>query len=161
MDTQGCGPPSAPPIGMVIAQVGKALDRAFDDALCAVGGSRPTWLILLAVQSGAGGAQASVAARVGISGPTLIHHLDRLEAAGLIGRTRDVTNRRLQAITLTAAGQAMFATLRRAAAAFDRRLRADLDAGDLEVLRRVLPRIQDNVQHSAQHSAQQEEQGSS
>jgi MarR family transcriptional regulator, transcriptional regulator for hemolysin len=69
------GPPQRTPIGMLIARVGKQVDRAFDDALADAGGSRPTWLILLAVKTGAGSTQSGIAERVGISGPTLIHHL--------------------------------------------------------------------------------------
>jgi MarR family transcriptional regulator for hemolysin len=130
---------------MLVAQAGKALDRAFDDALSAAGGSRPTWLILLAVKTGAGGAQSSIATRVGITGPTLVHHLDRLDAAGLISRQRDPSNRRLQAITLTAHGDAMFTRLRSAAVAFDRRLRKGVTEDDLATLRRVLPTMQNNV----------------
>jgi MarR family transcriptional regulator for hemolysin len=130
---------------MLIAQTGKALDRAFDDALSAAGGSRPTWLILLAVKTGAGGAQSSIAARVGITGPTLVHHLDRLDAAGLISRQRDPSNRRLQTITLTTDGEAAFTRLRSAAVTFDRRLRTGVTDDDLAVLRRVLPRMQHNV----------------
>jgi MarR family transcriptional regulator, transcriptional regulator for hemolysin len=140
------GPPGGgQPVGMLVAQAGKALDRAFDDALSIAGGSRPTWLILLAVKTGAGGAQASIAARVGITGPTLVHHLDRLDAAGLISRRRDPANRRLQAITLSAAGEAMFDQLRSAAVAFDRRLRNGIGEDELATLRRVLPRMQHNV----------------
>jgi len=140
------GPPSGgPPIGRIVAQAGKALDRAFDDALSSAGGSRPTWLILLAVKTGAGGAQATIAARVGITGPTLVHHLDRLDAAGLISRHRDPGNRRLQAITLTPDGEAMFTRLRGAAVAFDRRLRNGVTDDDLATLRRVLPTMQHNV----------------
>jgi MarR family transcriptional regulator, transcriptional regulator for hemolysin len=141
----GAPPRGGPPIGMIVAQAGKALDRAFDDALSAAGGSRPTWLILLAVKTGAGGAQASIATRVGISGPTLVHHLDRLEASGLISRLRDPANRRQQAISLTPGGEAMFDQLREAAVAFDQRLRAGVRADELATLRRVLPLMQRNV----------------
>ncbi|HEX3286784.1 MAG TPA: winged helix-turn-helix transcriptional regulator, partial [Mycobacterium sp.] len=82
-------PPSQPaqmPIGMLVARVGKALDRAFDEALAVAGGTRPAWLILLAVKSGAGTTQTELAKHVGISGPTLIHHLDRLESTALVAR---------------------------------------------------------------------------
>ena len=140
------GPPGgAAPIGMIVAQTGKALDRAFDDALSAAGGSRPTWLILLAVKTGAGGAQANIAVRVGITGPTLVHHLDRLDAAGLIARQRDPANRRVQTISLTAEGEAAFTRLRAAAVAFDRRLRHGIDDDELATLHRVLPLMQRNV----------------
>jgi MarR family transcriptional regulator, transcriptional regulator for hemolysin len=147
-DRHGQMPPGRPgnmPIGMLVARVGKAFDRAFDDALATAGGTRPTWLILLAVKSGAGTTQTSLARHVGISGPTLIHHLDRLESAALVARTRDPANRRPYAITLTPAGDDMFVRLRDAAVAFDRRLRNGISDGMIADLRGVLTALSDNL----------------
>lgn len=141
----GGGPPREQPIGMLAARVGKALDRAFDDALVAAGGNRPTWLILLAVQTGAGSAQSAIAARVGISGPTLTHHLDRLDAAGLVVRARDPANRRTQGVTLTASGEELFLRLRAAAVAFDRQLRSGIADAEVTRLRRLLRTLLANV----------------
>jgi MarR family transcriptional regulator, transcriptional regulator for hemolysin len=139
------GPPRQEPLGIVLARTSKAVERAFDDALAAAGGTRPTWLILLAVKSGAGRTQSGIAERVGISGPTLIHHLDRLESAGLVARRRDPSNRRLQTISLTAAGDALFLQLRDAAIAFDRRLRTGIADAQSAELRRLRSRMHDNV----------------
>jgi MarR family transcriptional regulator for hemolysin len=139
------GPPREEPIGIVVARTGKAADRAFDDALAAVGGNRPTWLILLAVKTGAGPTQTGLADRIGVSGPTLTHHLDRLETVGLVQRTRDPANRRVQTIALTAAGDALFLRLRDAAVEFDRRLRRRLTQSDVAVLRRTLTVLYENV----------------
>jgi MarR family transcriptional regulator for hemolysin len=139
------GPPAQMPIGMLVARVGKALDRAFDDALAAAGGTRPVWLILLAVKSGAGTTQTTLARHVGISGPTLIHHLDRLESTGLVARTRDPANRRPYTITLTSAGDELFVRLRDAAVAFDRRLRNGIGERRIADLRRALTALSDNL----------------
>jgi MarR family transcriptional regulator, transcriptional regulator for hemolysin len=138
------GPPPEP-LGMLIARVGKRLDRAFDDALSEVGGSRPAWLILLAVKTGARGSQSAIAERVGISGPTLIHHLDRLEADGLIRRRRDKSNRRVQDVALTASGDRVFMRLRETAVAFDRRLHSGLTDRQTAQLRRLLSTISANI----------------
>jgi MarR family transcriptional regulator for hemolysin len=143
--TEPVGPPREEPIGIVVARAGKAADRAFDDALATAGGNRPTWLVLLAVKTGAGRTQTGLADRIGISGPTLTHHLDHLEAAGLVQRSRDPANRRVQTITLTATGDALFLRLRNAAVEFDRRLRARLTDSDIAALRRTLTMLYDNV----------------
>ena len=45
-------PPSSEPIGLHVARVAKSLNRAFEAALSDVGGSLPTWLILLSLKSG-------------------------------------------------------------------------------------------------------------
>jgi MarR family transcriptional regulator, transcriptional regulator for hemolysin len=128
------------PIGLAVTVTAKALSRAFDDALAVVGGSTPVWLVLQAVMS------TEVAAAVGVRQPTLTHHLDGLERAGLVTRTRDPGNRRVQRIAVTEAGEALFLRLRRAAAAFEGRLRAGLDEEDVVTLRRLLAQLEENAQ---------------
>jgi MarR family transcriptional regulator for hemolysin len=135
------GPPRQVPLGILVARVGKQLERAFDDALARSGGTRPAWLILLAVTAGAGGTQSALASRVGISGPTLVHHLDRLEAAGLVTRSRDERNRRASAVSLTEAGRDAFARLREAAVGFDGLLHTGLSDDEAAELRRLLGKV--------------------
>ena len=77
----------------------KALSRSFDDALAERGGSLPSWLVLLS-RDGAP-SQRSIAAEVGVEGPTLTHHLNRMEADGLVTRQRDPQNRRVHQVELT------------------------------------------------------------
>jgi MarR family transcriptional regulator for hemolysin len=150
------GPPAEPPIGLALATASKAVERAFDDALAAAGGSRPTWLILLAIVSGAGTTQTELAERVGITGPTLVHHLDRLEAAGLLNRHHDPDNRRIRRLSLTAAGKRAFLHLREAAAGFDARLRRGLTATDVATLRRLLAAVSENAVPSDRNSSTKE-----
>jgi MarR family transcriptional regulator for hemolysin len=138
------GPPSETPIGLLIAQVGRSVEDAFDSALAAAGGSRPIWLILLAIMSGAGSTQSSIAEHVGITGPTLVHHLDRLEKAGFVVRTIDPDNRRVRKLSLTATGREAFLSLRQAAITFDARLRQDVSPTQVQTLRRLLPRLRAN-----------------
>jgi MarR family transcriptional regulator, transcriptional regulator for hemolysin len=134
------------PIGLAVTATAKALSRAFDDALAAVGGSTPTWLVLQAVQSTEAATQGELAAVVGVRQPTLTHHLDGLERAGLVTRSRDPGNRRVQRIAVTESGEQLFLRLRRAAAAFEGRLRAGLDDDDVATLRRLLAQLEENAQ---------------
>jgi MarR family transcriptional regulator for hemolysin len=85
-----------------------------------------------------------VADAVGIEGATLTHHLNKMEAAGLVTRRRDPGNRRVHQVQLTAAGDALFASLLQRAAAFDEQLRAGFSGSDLEQLRRLLDRLAEN-----------------
>lgn len=137
--------PRQEPIGLQLARTAKAVGRAFDDALTAAGGSRPTWLILLALKRRSWGTQAELARSLDISGPTLTHHLDSLEQQGLAVRHRDPDNRRVQVVELTEDGERMFDQLRAAAMRHDARLRARLDDDDLAQLRRLLDRLHANV----------------
>jgi MarR family transcriptional regulator for hemolysin len=134
------------PIGLALAATAKALSRAFDDALAAVGGSTPTWLVLQAAKSTEVRTQGELAAALGIKQPTLTHHLDGLERAGLVTRTRDPSNRRVQRIAVTEAGEQLFLRLRRAAAAFEGRLHAGLEDDDVTTLRRLLSQLEENAQ---------------
>ncbi|MGH3264275.1 MAG: MarR family transcriptional regulator, partial [Trebonia sp.] len=86
--------PATPPIGLHLARTAKAVSRAFDDALAAAGGSLPSWLILISVKTRALGNQSELADAVGIRGATLTHHLNAMEADGLVRRRRDPANRR-------------------------------------------------------------------
>lgn len=139
------GPPGEPPIGFVLATAAKDVDRAFDDALRAVGGSRPTWLVLLTLATRSVANQRELADAVGIQDATLTRHLDALEADDLVTRRRDPTNRRVHLVELTAAGHAAFHRMRRAAQAFDRRLRTGIGSDELAQLRELLDRLRMNV----------------
>jgi MarR family transcriptional regulator for hemolysin len=133
------------PIGLVVSATAKVLSREFDAALAAVGGSRPTWLVLLSLKTAAPRTQGELAEAVGIRQPTLSHHLDGLERDGLIRRERTADNRRVQHVTVTEAGEALFLRLRRAAGAFDGRLRAGLDDAEVAELRRLLAHLVENA----------------
>ena len=136
---------SEPPIGLAVTAAAKALSRAFDAALSAVGGSTPTWLVLQAAMSADVATQGELAATIGVRQPTLTHHLDGLERAGLVTRTRDPGNRRVQRIAVTESGEALFLRLRRAAAAFEGRLHAGLEDDDVATLRRLLAQLEENA----------------
>src|SRR5215213_9159917 len=135
------GPPTRDPVGLVLARSAKVVSRAFDDALVEAGGSLPTWLILVSLQRGEHAAQRELAEAVGIEGPTLTHHLNRMEAAGLVTRTRDPANRRVHRVELTDAGTEAFRRLARAVAAFDRRLRKGLTGEQVDALEDLLGRL--------------------
>jgi MarR family transcriptional regulator, transcriptional regulator for hemolysin len=137
--------PERPPIGLQLARAARSVSRAFDDALAQAGGSLPVWLVLISLKSRPLGNQRELADAVGIREATLTHHLNAMDAQGLVTRRRDPANRRVHLVELTEAGEALFLRLRDAAFAFDQRLRhglTDRDAADLEGL---LLRLERNV----------------
>jgi MarR family transcriptional regulator, transcriptional regulator for hemolysin len=137
--------PPQEPIGQLVARTGRALNRAFEDALAQAGGSLPTWLVLLSLMRGRWATQSELAESLGIRGPTLTHHLDRLDKEGLITRSRDPDNRRVQRVELTDAGRETFHRLRGVAQSFDSGLRAGLDEDELAQLRRLLTQLEQNL----------------
>ena len=76
--------------------------------------------------------QRELATAVGIREATLTHHLNAMEADGLLTRRRDPGNRRVHVVELTEAGEDAFARLRDAAVGFDRRLRRGISAEELD-----------------------------
>ena len=137
------------PIGLRLNQAARTVERAFDEALAAAGGTLPVWLILLNLKIGKPGTQRELAEAVGVREATLTHHLNAMDARGLVTRKRDAANRRVQVVELTREGEAAFGRLREAATAFDARLRQGLSAADLERLGDLLATLSANASASA------------
>src|SRR5690242_18414671 len=133
------------PIGLRLNQAARAVGRAFDDALAEAGGSLPVWLILLNLKIRRPGTQRELADAVGIREATLTHHLNAMDADGLVTRTRDAANRRVHIVTLTEKGDQLFLALRATAMAFDAKLRTGLADADLATLATLLTRLSANV----------------
>jgi MarR family transcriptional regulator for hemolysin len=133
------------PIGLQLDQVARAASRAFDDALAAEGGSRPVWLILMSLKRNPRGNQREIAGNLGLQGATVTHHLNAMEADGLLTRERDTANRRAHVITLTDEGHAVFLRLAKAAMAFDAKLRAGISEDEIAALAGLLSRLGANV----------------
>jgi MarR family transcriptional regulator for hemolysin len=137
--------PNGPPLGLLLATTSKAVGRAFNSALAEHGGSIPIWLILNALEREPRRTQLDLARAVGIEGPTLTRHLDRIEQAGLVERRRVTPDRRAVQVELTRAGHALHGRLLNAVISFNQQLRTGLSSDDEETLRRLLGQLQDNV----------------
>ena len=133
------------PIGLRLSQAARAVERAFDKALAEAGGTLPVWLILLNLKIYRPANQQQLAEKVGIKEATLTHHLNAMDERGLISRTRDAANRRIQVVALTEAGEAAFLRLRDAAIAFDAQLRTGLSDADVDQLGVLLGALTANV----------------
>jgi MarR family transcriptional regulator, transcriptional regulator for hemolysin len=133
------------PIGLRLTQASRAVERAFDEALGEAGGTLPVWLILLNLKIRRPANQRELAEAVGVREATLTHHLNGMDAHGLVTRTREASNRRVQVVAMTEAGEAAFVRLREAALAFDAKLRAGLDDADVATLSALLGHLAANV----------------
>jgi MarR family transcriptional regulator for hemolysin len=133
------------PIGLFVTRRARALGRAFDAVLADADASLATWLVLASLAGGLHQSQREIADALGIEGATLTHHLNRMEAAGLVTRTRNPENRRVHDVTMTADGNRAFASLVDVVRDFDAQLRAGLSDRELATLRRLLQRLVDNA----------------
>jgi MarR family transcriptional regulator for hemolysin len=136
-------------IGRLVAMTGKIAREHFDRSLAAVGSSLNTYLVLRTASLYPSVSQRQLASGLGIEGPTLTHHLDRLASDGLIERVRNQTDRRVSYVELTPAGQAHLERVEEFALEQDRAFRSMFTAEEAATLTVLLNRIRDRLMEEA------------
>lgn len=133
-------------VGRQLSITAKTVRAWFDQHLADHGSSLTTWIVLShAIAADAPGlSQRAMAEEMGIGGPALVRHIDRLEAEGLVERSRDPDDRRITRVTATAAGRRHHAELARVAADGDAEIRSVLDEHETAVLLRALQTLHDH-----------------
>jgi MarR family transcriptional regulator for hemolysin len=134
--------PVSTPIGLRLTRAARAATNAFERTMAEAGGSAAAFQVLVLVRSGEWGTQARMAEAMGITGATLTHHLNALEARGLVRRWREESNRRVQRAELTDEGAALFHHLRRVAMRHDERLRSQLTDAETTQLAALLDKVE-------------------
>ena len=140
------GPPAQSPIGLQLSRTARVVTNAFERAMAQAGGSVSAWQVLVLVRSGQWNTQAGIAKAMGITGATLTHHLNALEDQGLVRRWREASNRRVQQVALTEAGEALFDRLREVAMRHDERLRSTLSAAEVDQLGELLEKLRTGIE---------------
>ena len=96
-------------------------------------------LVIIEANPGLKQTELANAARLGRS--SLVPALDKLEARGLVARRASVEDRRVNGISLTAAGTALLKRLKQRVARHEKRLVSNLTAAERETLVALLQRI--------------------
>lgn len=131
-----------PALAREVSLTAKAVRAWADDRFVQHGHSLTTWILLQHVAAiDDPPSQRELARSMSIGGATLVRHIDRLEADGLVRRDQDPTDRRVTRISLTSAGQDRFDELARIAGGIDAELRGLLSERDERVLRSALDRL--------------------
>jgi DNA-binding MarR family transcriptional regulator len=124
-----------------------ALDHAFSDALKPYG-ITPTQYNVLRILRGAGEkglCRGEVMERMITKVPDATRLLDRMEAAGLIGRCRDAEDRRFVTTTISEAGLRLLQDLDEPVLVLHRQHFGALDERELQVLIDLLDRVRGEV----------------
>lgn len=120
--------------------------RVLDQTLAEYGLSEATWRPLIHLHKlGDGIRQNELAASLGIEGPSLVRLLDSLQAAGLVERREDETDRRAKTLHLTAAGRDMAESIASVARGVHRQLLKGIPRHEVEACLRVFDQIERNV----------------
>src|SRR4029450_3174199 len=94
-----------PPLGRRLYLGQRAVAEVLDRRLQAKGASLWNWVLLREATRAGGSSQRQPAALLHIEPPTLVRHLDRLEADGYVERRADPDDRRRLLVFVTPAGR--------------------------------------------------------
>jgi MarR family transcriptional regulator for hemolysin len=133
------------PVGRALGITGKQIAARFEEKLQAVGGSIPCWVALDILMAGQALSQRDLAKMLHIEGPTLTHHLDRLEAQGWLERRPDPSDRRVVRVYATASGRRLHTKMERIALAWNDELTNGVTEQELAAFRTTLSRLRANI----------------
>lgn len=100
--------------GFLLSRVGAAVRAGFKEVLAGWGIRPLQYLILSALDAGAGASQQELCSAAGIDSGNMVELLDGLEALGYARRGRDPRDRRRYMVTMTERGNSALGELRQA-----------------------------------------------
>src|SRR4051794_9915821 len=136
-------------IASLIARVSRQWRREGDRRLQPFGLTEATWLPLVHLaRAPAPMRQKELAASLVLDGSTVVRLLDALEAAGLIERREETTDRRAKTISVTASGRSIIDQVELASREVRNTALLGLSQGDIESATRALELIQNNLENT-------------
>ncbi len=140
--------------GALLARTARQWRRAADQHLQPFDLTEATWLPLVHIARAASPPrQKDLAASLSLDGSSVVRLLDNLEAAGLIRRREEASDRRAKAIFLTARGRAIANRVEAAAQQVRRDALDGLSNKDIETAFRVLTHVCNALGPSALETA--------
>lgn len=137
-------------VGPHLRIAAKSARMLLERHLTQAGASFGTWTVLAVLESAGPMIQRVLAASLGIEGPTLTRHLDRLEELGLIRRNRDGADRRYALVELTPAGRMLCHELDAIARAANDELLSGFSEDETAQLKSMLQRLTRNASKNSQ-----------
>ena len=132
-------------VGPHLRIAAKSARMLLERHLTQAGASFGTWTVLAMLESAGPMIQRVLAASLGIEGPTLTRHLDRLEELSLIRRNRDGADRRYALVELTPAGRTLCQELDAIARAANDELLSGFSEEETAQLKTMLQRLTKNA----------------
>ena len=138
-------------IGFLLHDVSRLLRKRFDQRARTIGLSRAQWSVLAHLSRNEGTNQSALADILEIEPITLVHQLDRLEAAGWIERRLEPTDRRVRLLYLRDLGRTILGKLQKLGLETKAEAVIGLTATEQDALIDTLTKIKINL--SARESA--------
>lgn len=128
-------------LGYHLSLASRVQERRLDEGLKALGLTRVTWCVLLAVGNEGLTRPSEIADFVGIDRTATSRALRGMEAAGLIARRSGQSDGRATEVRLTELGRSHLARGTPLAEANNAAMHAELDPGEAETMRRILAKL--------------------
>jgi MarR family transcriptional regulator for hemolysin len=128
-------------IGRRLGMTAKSVRAVAERELAASGSNLSAVIISRIAAAEPGLSQRQIADRMHLQGPTVLRHLDRMEADGLLTRSRDDADRRVQRVRLTPKGHAARKRLEAVADATSASLTKIFTADELTAFEGYLDRL--------------------
>ena len=140
-------------IGFLLHDVSRLLRRRFDRRARTIGLSRAQWSVLAHLSRNEGINQSALADILEIEPITLVHQLDRMEAAGWLERRLDPDDRRVRLLYLNELGRTILGKLQKLGMETKAEAVSGLTATEQDALIDALTKIKTNL--SARETASQ------
>ena len=134
------------PVARQLVFTAKEIRERFEEVLRRNDASLGTWIVLNAVSEQGTVSQRTLASHAHVEGATITHHVDRLEALGLVRRQVDPDDRRVRRIEPTPEGARLHKRLLTELRKFESKLFDGFSDEDRAELRRLLDGLDANLQ---------------
>ena len=132
-------------LGYLVRDANRAFQRLLEKRISPHGVTRGQWYFLRVLWEEDGLSQRELSVRVGMMEPTTVIALRSMEKAGLVRRSRSVSDRRVTRVHLTAKARRLRARLLQISQGVNDQGAEGIDPADLIQFRRVIARMTKNL----------------
>ena len=118
-------------LGFLINAIAHSMRIALEDELKPFNMSTTQWLVIQGVSGCNGAIQSEVGKITRLDNATITREIDKLENAGLLQRTRNQNDRRVQIVRLTEKGNQLLPEITKAAEKINIRALAGMDGAEI------------------------------
>lgn len=137
-------------LAFALYDAGRLMRKTIDQRVRGLGLSHAQWSILAALARNEGLRQVDLAAEMDLEPITVARLIDRLEAADLVERRPDASDRRARRLYLRPAAETTLATLKKTGDEIMSNALAGLDDRDMDIATAVLERLRASFQAASQ-----------